>query len=167
MPFINSKISVALNEAQEQEIKSRLGRAITAIPGKSESWLMVGFEPEYKLYFRGSKDQPMAMVEVSVYGSENPSAFSKLTGEICRIFEDVLGIAPDHVYVKYQAVANWGRPHVHPLHRHHRLGLERRQFLITKERIKALLVKYKNESAFIFLFGRFCRMSVACPWKMI
>lgn len=50
----------------------------------------------------------MAMVEVSVYGSENPSAFSKLTGEICKIFEDVLGIAPDHVYVKYQAVANWG-----------------------------------------------------------
>ena len=98
MPFINSKISVALTDAQEQEIKSRLGQAITAI----------GFEPEYKLYFRGSKDQPMAMVEVSVYGSENPSAFSKLTGEICKIFEDVLGIAPDHVYVKYQAVANWG-----------------------------------------------------------
>ena len=63
MPFINSKISVALTDAQEQEIKSRLGQAITAIPGKSESWLMVGFEPEYKLYFRGSKDQPMAMVE--------------------------------------------------------------------------------------------------------
>ena len=41
----------------------------------------------------------MAMVEVSVYGSENPSAFSKLTGEICKILEDVLGIAPDHVYV--------------------------------------------------------------------
>lgn len=108
MPFINSKISVALTDAQEQEIKSRLGQAITAIPRKSESWLMVGFEPEYKLYFRGSNDQPMAMVEVSVYGSENPSAFSKLTGEICKIFEEVLGIAPDHVYVKYQAVANWG-----------------------------------------------------------
>ena len=49
MPFINSKISVALSEDQEQEIKSRLGQAITTIPGKSESWLMVGFEPEYKL----------------------------------------------------------------------------------------------------------------------
>ena len=35
MPFINSKISVALTDAQEQEIKSRLGQAITAIPGKS------------------------------------------------------------------------------------------------------------------------------------
>ena len=80
MPFINSKISTSLTEAQETEIKTRLGQAIQTIPGKSESWLMVGFEPDYKLYFRGSNAEPIAMVEVSVYGSENPSAFSKLTG---------------------------------------------------------------------------------------
>ena len=108
MPFINSKISTSLTEAQESEIKIRLGQAIQTIPGKSENWLMVGFEPDYKLYFRGSNAEPIAMVEVSVYGSENPSAFSKLTGQICDIFKDVLGIAPDHVYVKYQAVSNWG-----------------------------------------------------------
>lgn len=108
MPFINSKISTSLSEAQETEIKSRLGQAIQIIPGKSESWLMVGFEPDYRLYFRGSNDEPMAMVEVSVYGSENPASFSKLTGQICDIFNDVLRIAPDHVYVKYQAVSNWG-----------------------------------------------------------
>ena len=94
MPFINSKISTSLTEAQETEIKTRLGQAIQTIPGKSENWLMVGFEPDYKLYFRGSNTEPMAMVEVSVYGSENPSAFSKLTGQICDIFKDVLGIAP-------------------------------------------------------------------------
>ena len=111
MPFINSKISVALTDAQEQEIKSRLGQAITAIPGKSESWLMVGFEPEYKLYFRGSKDQPMAMVEVSVYGSENPSAFSKLTGEICKIFEDVLGIRSEERRVGKECRSRWSPYH--------------------------------------------------------
>ena len=52
MPFINSKISVTITNEQEQEIKSRLGQVIQTIPGKSESWLMVGFEPEYRLYFR-------------------------------------------------------------------------------------------------------------------
>lgn len=108
MPFINSKISVSITDAQEKEIKTRLGKAIETIPGKSESWLMVGFEPEYKLYFKGSNSEPMAMVDVSVYGSENPDAFSALTGKICDIFKDVLGISPDHVYVKYQAVSNWG-----------------------------------------------------------
>ena len=43
MPFINSKISVTVTNEQEQEIKTRLGQAIQTIPGKSESWLMVGF----------------------------------------------------------------------------------------------------------------------------
>lgn len=108
MPFINSKISTPLTISQEDELKARLGKAISIIPGKSESWLMVGFEPEYKLYFKGNNKEPMAMIEVSVFGNENPSAFSKLTGEICNIFDDVLGIAPDHIYVKYQAVSNWG-----------------------------------------------------------
>lgn len=108
MPFINSKISISISDVQEKEIKTRLGKAIETIPGKSENWLMVGFEPEYKLYFKGSNSEPMAMVDVSVFGSENPSAFSKLTGEICDIFKDVLKISPDHVYVKYQAVSNWG-----------------------------------------------------------
>lgn len=108
MPFINSKISVKISKEQEIEIKTALGQAITAIPGKSESWLMLGFEDEYKLYFRGDDSEPTAFVEVSVYGGENSAAFDKLTGEICTIFNNVLGIAPDHVYVKYNAVSNWG-----------------------------------------------------------
>ena len=108
MPFINSKISTKITKEQETELKSRLGQAISLIPGKSESWLMLGFEPEYTLYFRGDNTQPMAFVEVSVFGGENPAAFSKLTGAICDIFKEVLGIEPDHVYVKYAAVSNWG-----------------------------------------------------------
>lgn len=108
MPFINSKISTSITASQEEEIKTKLGKAIETIPGKSESWLMLGFEPEYKLYFRGDNSQPTAFVEVSVYGSENKSAFSALTSEICNIFNEVLGISPDHIYVKYEAVTNWG-----------------------------------------------------------
>jgi phenylpyruvate tautomerase PptA (4-oxalocrotonate tautomerase family) len=47
-------------------------------------------------------------VEVKVFGKENPSAFEALTAEICKIFGEVLNIAPDHIYVKYEAVSNWG-----------------------------------------------------------
>ncbi len=108
MPFINSKVSVSMNEKQEQELKNRLGQAISIIPGKSESWLMTGFEDNCHLYFRGDNSHPIAYIEVKVYGSENPSAFDALTGEITKIFNEVLGIAPDHIYVKYEAVTNWG-----------------------------------------------------------
>lgn len=49
MPFINVKTNAAVPYEKETAIKSALGQAITAIPGKSESWLMVGIEPEHIL----------------------------------------------------------------------------------------------------------------------
>ncbi len=108
MPFINSKVNVKMSKEQETEIKTFLGDAIRTIPGKSENWLMLGFEDEYTLYFKGDDSQPTAFVEVSVFGAENRQAFDALTGKICEVFNKVLGIAPDHVYVKYEAVSNWG-----------------------------------------------------------
>lgn len=108
MPYIDSKVSVTLTPDKENELKTRLGQAIALIPGKSESWLMTGFQDNYHLYFRGDNSQPTAFVEVKVFGKENPSAFDALTAEICKIFGDVLGIAADHIYIKYEAVANWG-----------------------------------------------------------
>ena len=108
MPFIDSKVSVKITDEQEKELKSRLGQAISVIPGKSESWLMTGFEDGYHLYFRGDNSQPAAFVEVSVFGSANKDAFSKLTAEITKIFGEVLGIAADHIYVKYTTTTDWG-----------------------------------------------------------
>ncbi|WP_075718928.1 phenylpyruvate tautomerase MIF-related protein [Roseburia sp. 499] len=108
MPFIDSKVSVSISPEQEAELVKRLGQAISIIPGKSESWLMTGFEQNYHLYFRGENDTPTAFIEVKVFGSENKSAFSELTAEICKIFKDVLNIPADHVYIKYEAVTNWG-----------------------------------------------------------
>ena len=108
MPFINSRISVTVSEEKEQILKARLGKAIELIPGKSEAWLMTGFQDNYHLYFRGSNEEPMAFIEVKVYGKENPDAFDALTGEICKIYQEVLGISPNHIYVKYEAVSNWG-----------------------------------------------------------
>ena len=108
MPFINSKINIKVSKEQEIQLKTLLGEAISIIPGKSESWLMLGFEDEYTLYFRGDDSKPTAFIDVSVFGNENPSAFDALSSKICKIFKDVLGISADHIYIKYEAVSNWG-----------------------------------------------------------
>ena len=108
MPYINSKISTKITKDQETQLKTQLGQAISIIPGKRERWLMVGFEDEYSLYFGGDNSQPTAFIEVSVFGGENPKAFSALTAKLCEIYNSVLGISPDRIYVKYEAVASWG-----------------------------------------------------------
>ena len=88
MPFIDSKVSVKITKEQETELKSRLGQAISLIPGKSEQWLMAGFEDDYHLYFRGDDSEPMAFIEVRIFGGSNRDAFSKMTAEITKIFND-------------------------------------------------------------------------------
>lgn len=40
MPFILARVSTPVSKEQEIEIKSRLGRAIKLVPGKSEEYLL-------------------------------------------------------------------------------------------------------------------------------
>lgn len=107
MPFINTKYSAEITPAQETELKTALAQAITLV-GKSESWLMLGFEQNCSLYFRGEKSEKIAYVEVSMYGTPSASACDKLTAEICRIYGEVLGIPADMIYVKYSPTDMWG-----------------------------------------------------------
>lgn len=67
MPFINVKISENLSDTQVDNIKSRLGEAISLIPGKSEAWLMVNIQDNCKLYFKGTNDKPTAFTAVSIF----------------------------------------------------------------------------------------------------
>ncbi len=108
MPFINSKVTVSLSEEKRERIKSRLGKAIQLIPGKSENWLMVGFEDNYSLYFKGNQEDETAFVEVKIFGSANSGAYNNLTAEICKIMQEEAGIPQSRVYVKYEEVENWG-----------------------------------------------------------
>ncbi|SFC91666.1 phenylpyruvate tautomerase MIF-related protein [Clostridium uliginosum] len=108
MPFIGSKITVKLSKEKEETIKKRLGEAIELIPGKSERFLMVGFEDEYSLYFGGEKLERGAFIEVKVFGKASKEAFATLTREICSIYEEELQIPQNKTYVKYEEVENWG-----------------------------------------------------------
>lgn len=108
MPFIHTTVTTAISNEQETQLKERLGKAIECIPGKSEQWLMLAFDEQKHMYFRGDNSEPIAFVDVSVFGEENKAAFSQMTGSICDIFNEVLGISPDNIYVKYEATKNWG-----------------------------------------------------------
>lgn len=107
MPFINVKTNIPVSENAQEALKTRLGQAIEAIPGKSEAWLMVGVEPECALWFQGT-DAPAALVEVSVYGGAEPDACDALTARVCELLDAVLDIDPARVYVKYAETPNWG-----------------------------------------------------------
>lgn len=107
MPFINTKTNITITPEQEVSIKSKFGKAITALE-KSESWLMLNFDDNCRLWFKGDNSKNYAIAEVSLFGSANESAYSKMTAEITEILSNELNISSDCIYVKYEEVENWG-----------------------------------------------------------
>ena len=107
MPFIDCKLTKKLNEEQKEKIKSELGQAVSVIH-KPESYLMVGINDSYDLYFAGKKLDNGAYVSVSLFGSSTPAAYEKMTETICGILETELGVNGSSVYVTYHEVDNWG-----------------------------------------------------------
>ena len=107
MPFIDSKITVKVSDEKKEAIKTELGKAI-AILNKPESFLMVGMDDEYDLYMGGNKLDKGVFVAVSLFGNASAELYDRMTAEICRIYEDQLGIPGNAVYVTYTGIENWG-----------------------------------------------------------
>ena len=108
MPFINVKTTAKITPEKELALKEQLGNAITAIPGKSEAWLMLNLDDECRMYFKGSNEKPLAYIEVKIFGSASSDAYDKLTAIITDIFSNELNISPDCIYVRYSEGTLWG-----------------------------------------------------------
>lgn len=107
MPFIDSKITTSVTPEKREKIKSELGKAVSLL-NKSESFLMVGIEDNYDLYMGGKKLDKGAYVSVSLFGNASSDAYNRMTGAICKIYEQELGIPGQSVYVTYHGVNDWG-----------------------------------------------------------
>lgn len=107
MPYINTKTNVEIKKEKKTALTKGFGKAVACL-GKSESWLMLGFEDNCAMAFRGDENEPVAFVDVSLYGKASASAYSKMTAEVTGLISKELGIDSDHIYVAYREVENWG-----------------------------------------------------------
>ena len=106
MPHIRTTTSLPMTDSARDRLAHEYGSAMTII-GKSEAWLMLSFEPETPMYFRG-ESEPCAFLEVSLLGKASPQAYDKLTAVLTQTVTETLGVAADHVYVKYSETPYWG-----------------------------------------------------------
>ena len=75
MPVIHTHVSVSTTPGQREALKAAYGKAITAVPGKSEGWLMCPFEDNMPIYFGGDDSKPPAYVEGTVETSDEVPPF--------------------------------------------------------------------------------------------
>ena len=107
MPYIHIATNLPVPEHTAEAVKTQLGHAIEAIPGKSEPWLMVRVSADEPLWFAGS-DAPAAIAQVNLYGSADASDYDTLTGRITDILDGLLSIDPARIYVQYTETEHWG-----------------------------------------------------------
>ena len=108
MPFLISRVNIPVSRRQEVELKTRLGKAIELVPGKSEEYLLLGFEDNCRLWLRGGDSEPIAYIEANIFGNERHLGYDAFTAEVTHAFHDVLGVAPDRIYINYTDAPAWG-----------------------------------------------------------
>ena len=100
MPFINTRTSAEISKEQEILLKEKMGKAISLI-GKSESWLMLNFEDNCRLYFKGDNSKNMAIIEVALFGKANNSQYDALTEKGYNPINQIVGyiLSEDPTYI--------------------------------------------------------------------
>lgn len=105
MPFIDVKASCEITPDQELRLKAGLGEAITKIPGKSESRLMLSFQDNQRMWYAGKTDGPIVMVHTAIYGSAAPEAVDAFGQAAVVLMREVLGA--ENVYLRMSQGIDW------------------------------------------------------------
>ena len=107
MPFIHTRTNREISKETEKALARELGNAVTLL-GKSENWLMLQFDDNCRMYFKGDCKKPLAFVSVKLYGKADKEAYQRFTAETTRILGDTLSVPADGVYVEYEETEHWG-----------------------------------------------------------
>lgn len=107
MPFLNIQTSCAVSREQETKLKSRIGKAISLVPGKSEAHLLLSLRDNCRLWLGGDDQAPIAYIEAAIFANEGHFGYPAFAAAVTQAFCDVLGIASERVYLKFEDIAAW------------------------------------------------------------
>ncbi len=107
MPYISLEANTPILPSQAEELKTQFGKAISLIPGKSETYLMVSVKENPNLWMAGTNDGA-AYIRVAMLGKAQRADCNTLTARICQVVSRILSIAPNRVYVCFSYTDEWG-----------------------------------------------------------
>ena len=70
--------------------------------------LMINFEDDQTMYFKGDMSEAMAFLEVKLYGKACRMAYDDMTKELTKIVSQELDISASNIYIKYEECEVWG-----------------------------------------------------------
>ena len=104
MPFVTTRTSAVLDDAQKSELAHRIGRAVAHVPGKSEADTLVDVQDGCSIWLYGSDADPVAYVEAALFGTEHRMGYDAFSAEVAQAFTEVAGIASRRVFVRLSEI---------------------------------------------------------------
>lgn len=110
MPFVNSLVTKKIDYNTKNRLKVHIGDLINGFPGKSEEWLMVHFQDDEVIYFKGEKQEDAAVIDVKILGNLEIRYKDIFTNKVSEIFEQELKIPKNNIYVIFEEIpeGSWG-----------------------------------------------------------
>lgn len=108
MPYISVNLSKKLEPGQGETLKTAIGETITLLNGKTETVLMLDIADGKPTWFAGKPQENSAFVDVRLYGSQSFKAKSDFTKAMFEVFERVLSIGPDSMFLGIKEYDTWG-----------------------------------------------------------
>ncbi|MDR0853729.1 MAG: hypothetical protein LBN34_05115 [Clostridiales Family XIII bacterium] len=108
MPLIKVSTSLTLEKSQKDSIKSKLGEAISIIPGKSEGVLMIDISDGHTIYFHGEELPKAAHVTVDLYGTADFDVKAEFTEKVFEILKETADLAAGEVFIRIGEYPVWG-----------------------------------------------------------
>ena len=108
MPYLKIQTNQRVSKKAKDAVLKEASVIIAQELEKPEDFVMIAIQPETAMIFAGTHD-PVAFLELKGIGLTVKKA-KPLSGILCEMIEDNLGIPKDRVYVKFIDVnpAMWG-----------------------------------------------------------
>ena len=105
MPFVNVKTTVKLDVKQTEKLRDDIRSAISLIPSKNESNMMLQIESGCNMWF-GDLDKPCAYVEIKLYGPSPRDAKQAFVDAVAGALAEY-GLAPERLYMHIDQHDSW------------------------------------------------------------
>ena len=107
MPMIDLSTNVTVSGMARMELTRGLGEAISLVPGKDESRLMLRISGNNDMFFKGRDDIPMAYVRTDIYAQLPEEEYQAFGDAVMRLLGRVLAIPAGNIYLTVRQIPCW------------------------------------------------------------
>jgi phenylpyruvate tautomerase PptA (4-oxalocrotonate tautomerase family) len=108
MPLLKLETTVAISDDKRKALLTSLSKTVATTIGKPEQYVMATIGQAAMVI--SGKPGDAAFVDVRSIGGLSDDVNRKLSQQVCKLLQDLLGISPDRVYLNFTDVdaGNWG-----------------------------------------------------------